>query len=162
MDFQLPDGDSIRLMAPFADMLNHSSEVKQCHAYDALSGNISILAGKNYEPGDQVRPSCFLILPTSALNQRHSSRFSSTMGLFQTIAFYVSMGSSCPAIPTTATISSSRHTPWRHSSSKSTNSGRRLGSIRPPLSLLLSPIRYQEVSSDTSVFNGCTNRILPS
>jgi len=32
MDFQLPDGDSIRLLAPFADMLNHSSEVKQCHA----------------------------------------------------------------------------------------------------------------------------------
>jgi len=54
MDFQLPDGDSIRLLAPFADMLNHSSEVKQCHAYDALSGNLSVLAGKNYESGDQV------------------------------------------------------------------------------------------------------------
>ncbi|EOA83925.1 uncharacterized protein SETTUDRAFT_172505 [Exserohilum turcica Et28A] len=54
MDFQLPDGDSIRLLAPFADMLNHSSEVKQCHAYDALSKNLSILAGKNYESGDQV------------------------------------------------------------------------------------------------------------
>lgn len=62
MDFQLPDGDSIRLLAPFADMLNHSSEVKQCHAYDALSKNLSILAGKNYESGDQVRPSCFLML----------------------------------------------------------------------------------------------------
>ncbi|KAA8621954.1 Rubis-subs-bind multi-domain protein [Pyrenophora tritici-repentis] len=53
MDFQLPDGDSIRLLAPFADMLNHSSEVKQCHAYDALSRNLSVLAGKNYESGDQ-------------------------------------------------------------------------------------------------------------
>ncbi|KAH8696907.1 hypothetical protein GQ44DRAFT_718701 [Phaeosphaeriaceae sp. PMI808] len=54
MDFQLPDGDSIRLLAPFADMLNHSSEVKQCHVYDVLSGNLSILAGKNYESGDQL------------------------------------------------------------------------------------------------------------
>ncbi|KAL5331345.1 hypothetical protein ACEPPN_000875 [Leptodophora sp. 'Broadleaf-Isolate-01'] len=54
MDFKLGDGDSIRLLAPFADMLNHSSEVKQCHIYDALSGNLSILAGKTYEPGDQV------------------------------------------------------------------------------------------------------------
>lgn len=57
MDFQLPDGDLIRLLAPFADMLNHSSEVTQCHTYDALSENLSILAGKDYKPGDQVRPS---------------------------------------------------------------------------------------------------------
>lgn len=54
MDFVLPDGKSIRLLAPFADMLNHSSDVKQCHAYDPLSGNLSILAGKDYEAGDQV------------------------------------------------------------------------------------------------------------
>ena len=67
MDFMLPNGDSIRLLAPFADMLNHSSEVEQCHVYDALSGNLSVLAGKNYEVGDQVSPSCFLTLPISAL-----------------------------------------------------------------------------------------------
>ncbi|EEP82423.1 conserved hypothetical protein [Uncinocarpus reesii 1704] len=54
MDFALPDGKSVRLLAPFADMLNHSSEVRQCHAYDPLSGNLSILAGKGYEAGDQV------------------------------------------------------------------------------------------------------------
>ncbi|WEW59120.1 rubisco LSMT substrate-binding-domain-containing protein [Emydomyces testavorans] len=54
MDFVLPDGKSIRLLAPFADMLNHSSDVRQCHAYDPLSGNLSILAGKDYEAGDQV------------------------------------------------------------------------------------------------------------
>ena len=54
MDFVLPDGKSIRLLAPFADMLNHSSEVKQCHVYDASSGNVSILAGKDYKAGDQV------------------------------------------------------------------------------------------------------------
>lgn len=59
MDFELHGGDSVRLLAPFADMLNHTSEVTQCHAYDPLSGNLSILAGKSYEPGDQVR------LPTS-------------------------------------------------------------------------------------------------
>ena len=56
MDFALPDGKSIRLMAPFADMLNHSFEVKQCHAYDLSSGSLSVLAGKDYEAGDQVRP----------------------------------------------------------------------------------------------------------
>lgn len=67
MDFKLPDGDSIRLLAPFADMLNHSPKVKQCHVYDGLSGNLSVLAGKNYELGDQVRSSSFLTLPISAL-----------------------------------------------------------------------------------------------
>ncbi|KAL7938059.1 hypothetical protein V8C35DRAFT_290746 [Trichoderma chlorosporum] len=54
MDFVLPDGNPIRLLAPFADMFNHSSEVKQCHVYDALSGSLSVLAGKDYEVGDQV------------------------------------------------------------------------------------------------------------
>ncbi|KAL8640475.1 MAG: hypothetical protein Q9228_002616 [Teloschistes exilis] len=54
MDFVLPDGNSIRLLAPFADMLNHSSEVKQCHVYDASSGSLSVLAGKDYNAGDQV------------------------------------------------------------------------------------------------------------
>ncbi|CAP62192.1 uncharacterized protein PODANS_5_12720, partial [Podospora anserina S mat+] len=54
MDFALPDGNSIRLLAPFADMLNHSSEVKPCHVYDVSSGNLSVLAGKDYEAGDQA------------------------------------------------------------------------------------------------------------
>ncbi|KAL7919033.1 hypothetical protein ACQKWADRAFT_323289 [Trichoderma austrokoningii] len=54
MDFALPNGKMLRLLAPFADMLNHSSEVKQCHAYDPVAGNLSILAGKDYEVGDQV------------------------------------------------------------------------------------------------------------
>ncbi|KAK4068615.1 uncharacterized protein Triagg1_7263 [Trichoderma aggressivum f. europaeum] len=54
MDFVLPDGKSLRVLAPFADMLNHSPEVKQCHAYDPLSGSLSVLAGKDYEVGDQV------------------------------------------------------------------------------------------------------------
>ena len=60
MDFELPDGKSIRLLAPFADMLNHSSEVEQCHTYDVSSGNLSVLAGKHYESGDQVCPSVSL------------------------------------------------------------------------------------------------------
>lgn len=55
MDFVLPGEKSIRLLAPFADMLNHSSEAKQCHVYDPSSGNLSVLAGKDYEVGDQVR-----------------------------------------------------------------------------------------------------------
>ncbi|KAK1246389.1 hypothetical protein MKX08_000191 [Trichoderma sp. CBMAI-0020] len=54
MDFVLPNGKPLRVLAPFADMLNHSSEVKQCHAYDPLSGNLSVLAGKDYEVGDQI------------------------------------------------------------------------------------------------------------
>lgn len=60
MDFVLPDGNSIRLLAPFADMLNHSFEVKQCHVYDALSGNLSVLAGKDYKVGDQACSFCSL------------------------------------------------------------------------------------------------------
>lgn len=65
MDFVLPDGNSIRLLAPFADMLNHSPEVKQCHVYDVLSGNLSVLAGKDYEAGDQVCSSCSLMVITN-------------------------------------------------------------------------------------------------
>ncbi|PVH92648.1 RuBisCo LSMT C-terminal, substrate-binding domain-containing protein [Periconia macrospinosa] len=68
MDFKLPDGDSIRLLAPFADMLNHSSEVERCHSYDVLSGNLSVLAGKNYEPGDQARPSSLTLLISVFIN----------------------------------------------------------------------------------------------
>ncbi|KAL9476262.1 hypothetical protein ACSS6W_006103 [Trichoderma asperelloides] len=54
MDFVLPTGKSLRVLAPFADMLNHSSEVMQCHAYDPLSGSVSVLAAKDYEVGDQI------------------------------------------------------------------------------------------------------------
>ena len=67
MDFVMSDGKPVRLLAPFADMLNHSSEVRQCHAYDLLSGNLSILAGKDYGAGDQVRPLYFLMIPICAL-----------------------------------------------------------------------------------------------
>ena len=56
----LPDGNSIRLLAPFADMLNHCSEVKQCHVYDTSSRNLSVLAGKDYKVGDQVCSFCSL------------------------------------------------------------------------------------------------------
>ncbi len=65
MDFVLPDGKSMRLLAPFADMLNHSSEVKPCHVYDVSSGNLSVLAGKDYGAGDQVCRSCSLMVPGS-------------------------------------------------------------------------------------------------
>ena len=55
MDFAVSADNSVRLIAPFADMLNHASDVKQCHAYDPKSGDLSVLAGKDYEKGDQVR-----------------------------------------------------------------------------------------------------------
>ena len=123
MDFKLHDGDSIRLLAPFADMLNHSSDVGQCHIYDPMSGNLSVLAGKTYEPGDQVPLSSFLMLLISTLTKKYSCRFSSITDLFQTTVFHVSMALSCPVIPTTAMISFLRRIPWRHFLSKSTNSG---------------------------------------
>ncbi|KAL2141172.1 hypothetical protein VTI28DRAFT_2718 [Corynascus sepedonium] len=66
MDFVLPDGNSIRVLAPFADMLNHSFEVKQCHVYDVVSGNLSVLAGKDYEAGDQAYI-CYGPIPNSRL-----------------------------------------------------------------------------------------------
>lgn len=125
MDFKLRDGESIRLMAPFADMLNHSPEVGQCHVYDPQSGNLSILAGKSYEPGDQVR----LVLFSDAAadmrpaDQKCTCRSSSITDRFPTTVFHVSMVLSCPVIPTTAMISCFRRIPWRPSLSKSTNSG---------------------------------------
>lgn len=67
MDFILADGNSIRLLSPFADMLNHSSEVKQCHVYDASSRSLSVLAGKDYEAGDQVCLSRSVMEPICAL-----------------------------------------------------------------------------------------------
>ncbi len=54
MDFTLSEGNSVRLMAPFADMLNHASDAKQCHAYDPSTGNLSVLACRDYQVGDQV------------------------------------------------------------------------------------------------------------
>lgn len=61
MDFQLADGSSIRLLAPFIDMLNHSSVIGQCHVLDTSSGGLSVLAGKDYEVGDQVTLSRSLV-----------------------------------------------------------------------------------------------------
>lgn len=54
MDFELPDGETIRVIAPFADMLNHSPDIKTCHIYDQQTNTIRVLAGKDYEAGDQV------------------------------------------------------------------------------------------------------------
>jgi hypothetical protein len=85
MDFVLPDGNSIRLLAPYADMLNHSSEVKQCHVYDVSSGNLSVLAGKDYEAGDQVCSSCSLMVVSNLFT---SERF------FQVFIYYGSIPNS--------------------------------------------------------------------
>jgi hypothetical protein len=69
MDFRLHDGESIRLLAPFADMLNHSADVVQCHTYDPSSGNLSVLAGKIYDTGEQVGIIFFLALGIGALTK---------------------------------------------------------------------------------------------
>ena len=61
MDFELADGNSIRVLAPFADMLNHSFETRQCHVYDVLSGSLSVFAGRDYDVGDQVYSSFSLV-----------------------------------------------------------------------------------------------------
>ncbi|PFH56075.1 hypothetical protein XA68_17116 [Ophiocordyceps unilateralis] len=54
MDFAVSETTSVRLVAPLADMLNHSLDAKQCHAYDPKSGDLSILAAKDYQVGDQI------------------------------------------------------------------------------------------------------------
>lgn len=75
MDFVLPDVKSLRVLAPFADMLNHSPEVKQCHAYDPLSGSLSVLAGKDCEVGDQVNSPYTLMEPHVCLPETISLGF---------------------------------------------------------------------------------------
>lgn len=163
MDFVLPDENSIRLIAPFADMLNHSSEVKQCHVYDASSGCISVLAGKDYKAGDQVRSFCSpTMLDLWLYHATCSFRFLSIMVPFRITAFYVSMALSYRVIPTTAMISSFQRTLRPHFGSRSNSSGYRLDSIRPVPSLSLSPIRYRKMSFDNSVFSDSTKRISPS
>ncbi|KAM3431449.1 hypothetical protein NHJ13734_007303 [Beauveria thailandica] len=54
MDFTISEGNSVRLIAPFADMLNHASDAKQCHAYDPSTGSLTVLACRDYQVGDQV------------------------------------------------------------------------------------------------------------
>ncbi|CAI6092511.1 unnamed protein product [Clonostachys chloroleuca] len=54
MDFAISEGNSVRLIAPFADMLNHAPDAKQCHAYDMSTGGLSVLACRDYQVGDQV------------------------------------------------------------------------------------------------------------
>jgi hypothetical protein len=117
MDFKLREGDSIRLLAPFADMLNHSIEAEQCHTYDPSSGSLSVLAGKNYDVGDQVRLSSFSTLLAEMLTYNSSLRFLSITDLSQTIAFHVFMDLSYPIILTKATILFLRLIPWRRLSS---------------------------------------------
>ena len=152
MDFELADGNSIRLLAPFTDMLNHSSEIKQCHVYDVLSGSLSVLAGKEYEVGDQVCSSRSLTNSCAYLGCIFL-RFLSIMDLFQIIASYVSMALSYLVTPTTAMISFFQRTRMRHFSSKSINSGYWLDLIQTLLSPSPSSIRYRKVSFDISAFS---------
>lgn len=72
MHCQLPDGTQIRVLAPFADMFNHSLEAGQCISYDSSSGELSVVADKDYAVGDQVFSFCPPMLPTCALTWRFS------------------------------------------------------------------------------------------
>ncbi|KAJ3051668.1 hypothetical protein HK097_007297 [Rhizophlyctis rosea] len=44
----------MRIVARFADMLNHSDETEFCHVYDETRTALRITAGKDYARGDQV------------------------------------------------------------------------------------------------------------
>ncbi|ORY50059.1 SET domain-containing protein [Rhizoclosmatium globosum] len=54
MDFNVSAETSLRGVVPFLDMVNHSFDVKQCHAYDPTEKAVKILAGKSYKKGDEV------------------------------------------------------------------------------------------------------------
>jgi len=54
MDFQLSSGQ-FRAIAPFADMFNHSPDVEICHIYHQPTNTLRVLAGADYNIGDQVR-----------------------------------------------------------------------------------------------------------
>lgn len=53
MDFKLNE-EKLRLLVPFGDMFNHSSNVIKCHLYESSSGNVHIYAGKEYAENEQV------------------------------------------------------------------------------------------------------------
>ncbi|KAJ3217165.1 hypothetical protein HDU67_008385 [Dinochytrium kinnereticum] len=59
MDFQVPATNgsppfSLRCIVPFVDMVNHSSDVIQCHIFDQASGCVKILSGGKVNKGDQI------------------------------------------------------------------------------------------------------------
>jgi hypothetical protein len=132
MDFKLPDGGSIRLLAPFADMLNHSPDAQQCHTYDPASGNLSVLAGKDYDAGDQVCLPHPLTLLVSRLTNGRVLRSLSITDLSQTIVCHVSMDSSYPTTLMKVTILFSQRIPLRQPLTKSKSSGYRPGLTSPP------------------------------
>ncbi len=159
MDFVLPGGKSIRLLAPFADMLNHSSEVNQ-----ALSC-LRCLVWKSFYPCRErlwSRRSGMCVLFSDGDDRFinvGTFRLLSIMDPFRIIAFCVSMALSYPVILTTAMTSFLQRTLARPSSSKSRSSGYRLDSMRPVPSPSLSPIRCRKMFFDTSVFGERTNRV---
>lgn len=54
MDFILPGNKQLRVVAPYADMLNHSLDAKTYHMLDQQTNTLCVVAGKNYDVGDQV------------------------------------------------------------------------------------------------------------
>lgn len=59
MVFVLPTGE-LWVNPPFADLLNHSNDVRICHTYNSETGALIIEAGKEYITGDQVYYICFI------------------------------------------------------------------------------------------------------
>lgn len=59
MDFNVPEGSSVpvgvlRCLVPFADMINGSLTVPQCHILNLDNQSVQIIAGKDYIAGEQV------------------------------------------------------------------------------------------------------------
>ncbi|KAI8896587.1 hypothetical protein BC833DRAFT_596970 [Globomyces pollinis-pini] len=58
MDFFIPQSTGtsthMRCLVPFMDLFNGSLSVSQCHQYDIKTNSIQVIAGKDYQPGDQV------------------------------------------------------------------------------------------------------------
>ncbi|OAQ98773.1 hypothetical protein LLEC1_07822, partial [Akanthomyces lecanii] len=52
MDFALFNSNPVRNVALFADMLAHSPNAKQCHAYDATTGDLTVLASADHDVND--------------------------------------------------------------------------------------------------------------
>jgi histone-lysine N-methyltransferase SETD3 len=58
MDFAIPQPNgttqTLRTIVPFADFINGSLSVDQCHQYNPYTGMVEILAGKEYQRNDQI------------------------------------------------------------------------------------------------------------
>jgi hypothetical protein len=57
MDFTYPQANqmvALRTIVPFMDLINGSQNVNQCHQFNVTTGQVEVMAGKRYEPNDQI------------------------------------------------------------------------------------------------------------